>query len=304
MPNPPPFRRVAILGTGLIGGSFALALRKHFPGISIVGFDRSGSANPALARGAIDQIAPDLPAAPFPAPTLSTSALPNRRGARCGLGLLIAFRCRAAHARHRRLQHQSGNMQGRQPDTFRGGVRFLGGHPCMAGKEHSGFENADAELFRGAPYALVVHRTTGEPIRGEQDPDPSRKRLCGDSHRNRRSPGVVRSQKRTIGPWASSRTCRNLCRLKRSLASCRTKPTKQACRSRWPAQGLQDTLRLAGSPYSVWRDILFSNTENISRALDRMSQAIEYLRTQLTSKGMEEEFANANAVYSSLRKPK
>ncbi len=69
-------------------------------------------------------------------------------------------------------------------------------------------------------------------------------------------------------------------------------------------QGLQDTLRLAGSPYSVWRDILFSNTENISRALDRMSQAIDYLRTHLTSKEMEKEFASANAVYSSLRKPK
>ena len=54
--------------------------------------------------------------------------------------------------------------------------------------------------------------------------------------------------------------------------------------------GLQDTLRLAGSPYAVWRDILLTNTDNISRALDRLSQAIDYLRTQLTSKEIEQEF--------------
>ena len=66
--------------------------------------------------------------------------------------------------------------------------------------------------------------------------------------------------------------------------------------------GLQDTLRLAGSPYSVWRDILLTNTENVSRALDRMAQAIDYLRTQLASKELEQEFRTANEVYESLRK--
>src|SRR5208283_3863972 len=61
--------------------------------------------------------------------------------------------------------------------------------------------------------------------------------------------------------------------------------------------GLQDTLRLAGSPYSVWRDILLTNSDNISRALDRLSQAVDYLRTQLASKEMEQEFNTANEVY-------
>ena len=38
-----PFHRVAIIGTGLIGGSFALALRKQIPGVSLVGYDRPDS---------------------------------------------------------------------------------------------------------------------------------------------------------------------------------------------------------------------------------------------------------------------
>ncbi len=58
-----PFSRVAILGTGLIGGSFGLALRKLFPDISIVGFDREETLHAALARGAVLETAHDLAAA-------------------------------------------------------------------------------------------------------------------------------------------------------------------------------------------------------------------------------------------------
>ena len=68
------------------------------------------------------------------------------------------------------------------------------------------------------------------------------------------------------------------------------------------APGLQDTLRLAGSPYSVWRDILLTNKDNVSRALDRLAQAIDHLRTQLASKELEKEFQSANELYKLLRK--
>ena len=58
--SPHLIQRVTILGTGLIGGSFALAVRKQFPSVTIIGFDRSEPAASALTRGAIDKIAPDL----------------------------------------------------------------------------------------------------------------------------------------------------------------------------------------------------------------------------------------------------
>ena len=60
---PVPFARVAVIGTGLIGGSFALALRKHFPEITVVGFDRPEVAERALKRGAVQAIAGDLASA-------------------------------------------------------------------------------------------------------------------------------------------------------------------------------------------------------------------------------------------------
>src|SRR6266853_6391544 len=49
------FRRVAILGTGLIGGSFALALREHVPDSVVIGWDKAHVLRQALDRGAIHE---------------------------------------------------------------------------------------------------------------------------------------------------------------------------------------------------------------------------------------------------------
>src|SRR5258708_20366387 len=48
--------RVTILGTGLIGGSFALALRKYTTGMCICGWDRADVVREAQTRGAIEEI--------------------------------------------------------------------------------------------------------------------------------------------------------------------------------------------------------------------------------------------------------
>jgi prephenate dehydrogenase len=61
-------------------------------------------------------------------------------------------------------------------------------------------------------------------------------------------------------------------------------------------------LRLSGSSYEVWRDIFLTNTENVSRALDRLGQAIDHLRTHLANKELESEFHAANELYTLLRK--
>src|SRR5216683_71772 len=47
--------RVTILGTGLIGGSFALALRKYTADVRISGWDRTDIVREAQSRGAIDE---------------------------------------------------------------------------------------------------------------------------------------------------------------------------------------------------------------------------------------------------------
>ena len=281
-----PFSRVAILGTGLIGGSFGLALRKHFPDISIVGFDREETLQAALARGAVQETANNLAAAVRSA-DLVYVALP--------IGATIeALPAIAAAAKDGALVTDAGSTKTiicRAAKTFfAGGARFLGGHP-MAGRETSGIARADAGLFSGARYALVG---------SEDDPDP---RVQGFA-----------SLVRTLGAepvWCDAEThdwaVGIVSHLPQLLAVALARVVQdETDETGLPLSlsgpGLQDMLRLAGSPYGLWRDVAHTNTENIARALDRLEQAVEYLRTQLTSKELEQEFLVANDLYKQLKK--
>ena len=55
MPGTHLIQRVTILGTGLIGGSFGLALKKYATDLQIAGWDRSETVQAAHTSGAIDQ---------------------------------------------------------------------------------------------------------------------------------------------------------------------------------------------------------------------------------------------------------
>lgn len=281
-----PFRRVAIIGTGLIGGSFALALRRQFPEISLVGFSRSSSVARAVARGAVGEVAPDLAAAVRGA-DLVYIALPISAAIEA-LGTI------ANAAEPHALVTDAGSTKSAicriAQEHFRGGALFLGGHP-MAGKEQSGIEQADADLFRGAPYVLMGTEESADP-RARQFEEIVRaigaRPIWCDPETHDWAVGIVSHLPQLVAIA--------LARVVQDETDETGLPLSLA------GQGLQDTLRLAGSPYSVWRDILLTNTDNVSRALDRLAQAIDYLRTHLASKDLEQEFAGANELYRLLRK--
>lgn len=295
MPDTIPFPRIAVLGTGLIGGSFALAVRKSFPGVTVVGFDRPETAAKARAGGAVTETAPDLASAvrdadlvyvalPIAAtmealPAIAAAAAPNALVTDAGSTKSVI--CRAAQ------QH------------FKTGARFLGGHP-MAGKEHSGIDYANAELFREAPYAIIATES-------EAAADPRIKSFAGLISLTGGKPVYTDAD---THDWAVGIVSHLPQLVAVALAHVVQDETDQdeTGETGMPlslaGQGLRDTLRLAASPYNVWRDVLLTNTDNISRALDRLSQAIDYLRTQLSSKEIEQEFRTANNLYKLLRQPK
>ena len=282
-----PFRRVAIVGTGLIGGSFALALRKQFPPISLVGFSRSNSASRAVKLGAVDEAAPDISSAVRGADLVYVAA---------PIGASIeALSAIAKAAEPHALVTDAGSTKSAicraAKEHFRGGALFLGGHP-MAGKEQSGIEQADAELFRGAPYVLMGVEATADP-RAKQFEEVVRaigaRPVWSDPATHDWAVGIVSHLPQLVAVA--------LARVVQDETDETGLPLSLA------GPGLQDTLRLAGSPYSVWRDILLTNTDNVSRALDRLAQAIDYLRTHLAAKELEQEFAGANDLYKILRRP-
>ena len=281
-----PFRRVAIIGTGLIGGSFALALRRQFPEISLVGFSRSGSAARAAARGAVDEASSDLSSTVRGA-DLVYIALP--------IGATIeALETIARSAEPHALVTDAGSTKSvicrAVREHFRSGALFLGGHP-MAGKEQSGIDHAEADLFRGAPYVLMGTEATADP-RAKQFVEVvqvigARPIWC-DPETHDWAVGIVSHLPQLLSVA--------LARVVQDETDETGLPISLA------GQGLFDMLRLAGSPYGVWRDILLTNTDNVSRALDRLEQAIDYLRTHLASNDLEQEFAGANELYKLLRK--
>lgn len=280
-----PFQRIAIIGTGLIGGSFGLALRRALPQIAVVGFDRPDVLASACSLESVEETAKDIPSAVRRA-DLVYVALP--------IGAIIdALPAIAAAVRDGTLVSDTGSTKvaicGAAQRAFRSGARFLGGHP-MAGKEESGIVQTDADLFSGAPYALIGK---------EDDPDPrvqgfvsllaalgSQPVWC-DAETHDWAVGVVSHLPQMLAVA--------LARVVQDETDETGLPVSLA------GQGLHDMLRLAGSPYGLWRDVALTNTENIARALARLEQAIEYLRTRLTSKDLESEFANANEVYRLLK---
>lgn len=281
-----PFLRVAILGTGLIGGSFGLAVRREFPLIEVVGFDRPDVLAAACMLEAVEETAKDISKA-IRGADLVYIALP--------IGATIdALPAIAAAAKPNALVTDSGSTKAAicraAERAFKKSARFLGGHP-MSGKETSGIEQADADLFRNARYALIS---------SAEDSDPRVRGFAALLRAIGAEPVWCDAE---THDWAVSIVSHLPQLVAVALASVvqdETDETGMPVSLTGP--GLQDMLRLAGSPYVLWRDIALTNTENIGRALTRLEQAIEHLRTNLTSKELGQEFKSANDLYKLLKK--
>jgi prephenate dehydrogenase len=282
-------QRVTILGTGLIGGSFALALRKFTPDIDVSGWDRGEIARQAHARGAIHnsfsgELAPAIANA-----DLIYIALP--------ISVTIdLFPEIARHAAPRALITDACSTKLRitnaAAEVFHqeAGPVFLGGHP-MAGRELSGIMHADADLFRNANYALV--RASGE----EHDPRVNAfvkileklgaRALWLGAQQHDDAVGMASHLPQlaavALGSFLYDHLDEN--GLPITLAG----------------PGLRDSLRLAGSSYATWRDIVLTNREVLSAALDLYARKLDDLRERLGSRELEADFDAANELYKLLR---
>jgi prephenate dehydrogenase len=290
------FQRIAILGTGLIGGSFALAVRKHFPSAHIVGYDREPILAEALKRGAIQEAVIDLAAAVVDA-DLIYIALPISTTIETIPEIAQLAPSRAlvtdACSTKRKICRAAA-------EHFKSGALFLGGHP-MAGKETEGVASADGNLFSGAKYVLV----SDTAISGANDANYTPEEFASD-------PRVAEflSLLKKIGArptWLDAEThdwavaiVSHLPQIA-AIALANVIAAEEDDDSGLPltlaGSGARDSLRLAGSPYGMWRDIALTNLDNIARSLDRLAQTIEHLRNNLNSRELERAFTVANGLH-------
>jgi prephenate dehydrogenase len=282
-------QRVSILGTGLIGGSFALALRKYAPDMHIAGWDRAEVVHQAQKSGALNEGFSDSLAPALINSDLVYIALPV--GATLDLLPEIA-RHVASHALVTDASSTKQRITQAAAELFpqEGGPYFLGGHP-MAGRELSGFEHADADLFRGATYALTSD--TGE-IR-----DPRVIAFVKILEKMGARPVWLGAKQHDYAVGLASHLPQLAAVAMASFLYDHLDENGLPITLAGP--GLQDSLRLAGSPYSTWRDIVLTNREVISVALDLFARRLDDLRERLGSRELEADFDAANELYKFLR---
>lgn len=133
--------RVAVLGTGLIGGSMAAGLREL--GHTVVGWDPDPAhAATALERRLVDELAGDREGAASGAELVVLAGPPA--------GVIDAV----AELTTPALVVDVAGVKA-PVVAAAAGRRFVGTHP-MAGREHGGPEHASAGLFRGAAWVVVA----------------------------------------------------------------------------------------------------------------------------------------------------
>lgn len=135
--QPPPPGRAVVVGTGLIGGSLGMALRRL--GWHVTGRDLDPErASQAVKLGALDAVGEDPEAmvtfVATPVRSIAAQALEALRG---GSGLVTDV----------------GSVKSPIVDAV-ADARFVGGHP-MAGSEQDGVEGATPDLFEGATWVLT-----------------------------------------------------------------------------------------------------------------------------------------------------
>jgi prephenate dehydrogenase len=248
----PAFKQqtLAIVGLGLMGGSMALALRQHVA--RIVGIDPNPDTLAfALEQGIIDHGTADLKTGVKDAQTVILAApvqvilemIHNRIGSYLRANtLLIDLGSTKAE-----ICAEMGHL----PIS----ILAMGGHP-MCGKEHSGIESADPELYAGRPFVLCPPRRATpaarlralalvEAIRAvpiEMEADRHDHLVAGISHL----------------PYLLSAA---LVRTINGEAETDPKIWELA------ASGFRDTSRLAASDVRMMSDIISTNTTAIARLL-------------------------------------
>jgi prephenate dehydrogenase len=264
---------VCIAGVGLIGGSFALALRQAgFTG-RIIGVSSQPAIDAALALGVIDEALPLAEAAAVS--DFIYLAQPIER-------ILETIGVIDAHARSGALITDAGSTKVAIVNRAAAAIhkaRFVGGHP-MAGKESRGVEQADAELFRGRPYVL----TSREPELEMWIERIGARLVVMNAEEHDRLVAVTSHLPQLIST---------------ALASV-IGEQPDAAKVAGPAA--VDLTRLALSPYEIWRDIFATNAGSIDAALGAFIGRLEELRAALRSPEMERAFESAAAAAKALRR--
>ncbi|MFH0128767.1 prephenate dehydrogenase/arogenate dehydrogenase family protein [Variovorax sp. EL159] len=262
------FEQLGLIGCGLMGGSFALALKRAKLVKRVVGYSKSPSTTErARQLGVIDVVAP--------------SALLAVSGADI---VLLAVPVAASEATFKAIRHgisnetlvmDVGSTKGDVIEAARNGLQrqfssFVPAHP-IAGKEVSGIEHAEASLFTGRQVVLTPVKTT----------------LRSNVQRASQVWSGIGAHVVTMTHEEHDAAFAAVSHLPHLLAFAYTNALKaQPQGDRFlslAGPGFRDFSRIAASDPVMWRDVLLANREQVLLQSRAFRQALEDLETLMTA---------------------
>jgi prephenate dehydrogenase len=280
-------RQITIVGTGLIGGSLGLALKKSGFRGKIVGCDSVGVLARAKRARAIDRGVSDPVEASrgsdvvvLATPVGSIIELIEWLAPRISPSTLLTD-----------VGSTKGEIVSRAVKAFGKDAarRFLAGHP-MAGKENSGIRFADADLFREAVWFVT-------PLPGQR----LKTGVIGEYLKLVNKTGARIAE---LDAAEHDELCAWISHVPQMISTALAATLVEEYGEKAPVlesggRALREMTRIAASPYSMWRDIAITNKKQIADALLKLELRLAHIRENLDTRALEEEFELGHGLKTS-----
>lgn len=261
------FRRVTIIGVGLMGGSLGLALKKNNLAKEVTGLShRQASLDTALANKAIDIGMTDVKKAVQSA-DLVVLATPVD-------DIIKLLKTIQPHVKRGTLITDVGSTKSEIVEAaeeilpFPG--NFVGSHP-LVGSEKKGVDHAKDNLFEGSLCIMTPTKKTGQVTREKVKQLWTR----------------VGAEVKILVPAAHDDSLAYISHLPHLMAFGLMEliPNQYL---ELATQGLKDTTRIAASSPKMWNDICISNVKNVVKSLDELIECLSQLRLAMINRDEKE----------------
>ena len=267
-----------------MGGSLALALRKKKFAGRIIGCDREGTLERARRRGAIDS-GTGNPGDAVHGSQLVVLATPV-------LGICDLIERVGPVLPARALLTDVGSTKSAVVECAAkvfgksAGKRFLAGHP-MAGKEMSGVDYADPDLFQNAVWFL-------SPLAGQNLNEGLFAEYAGWID-------AIGARIVMLPADEHDRLCAWISHVPQMISTALAAALVEEFGAEAPVlpaggRALQEMTRISASPYSMWRDVAISNQKNLASALWKVEQRLAHIRENLATRELAAEFERAHEL--------
>jgi len=282
------FKKITIIGVGLIGGSLGLALKENRPNFRIVGIDKQEIIEKAITRGAIDEGTvnleegikeADIVILATPVKTI-LDLLPQ-------INPFLKKECLVTDTGSTKKQ-----IVKRANKMLSKDIHFIGGHP-MVGSEKYGIDSADRHLFHDKTYILT----------------PTNKSNLVALEKTFSIIRMIGAKKLILDPLDHDRIVGAVSHLPQILAVSLTNTISMLAQEennnnyfKVIGGGFKDMTRIASSPYKIWEDICKTNQENILKMIQEFRNYLEVLEGKLINdpSSLKEEFQKAQMLRKRL----